>query len=64
MRNIKIYALQVLGFGDREGLKIPAYWEKGRTGRMRFFPNASMHNHQISISGGNEELLIHFRVVI
>lgn len=55
---------QVLGLVTVRSLKIPAYWEKGRTGRMRF---SVMHLCTIIRLISLEEmreLLIHFRVVI
>ena len=64
MRSIKIYALKYWALVTVRSFKIPAYWEKGRTGRMRF---SVMHLYTIIRLISLEEmreLLIHFRVVI
>lgn len=45
---------QVLGFGDREEFKDPSLLGEGTNWQDEIFRNASMHNHQINISGGNE----------
>lgn len=43
---------QVLGFGDREEFKDPSLLGEGTNWQDEIFRNASMHNHQINISGG------------
>mgnify|MGYP002225929253 CR=1 FL=1 len=54
MRSIKIYALKYWALVTVRSLKIPAYWGERDELEDEIFRNASMHNHQINISGGNE----------
>lgn len=59
--NLREYAVyqnlraKIIGFGEREEFKDPSVLGKGTNWQKEIFRSAPMHNHQISITGGNEK---------
>lgn len=58
--NLREYAVyqnlraEVIGFGAREEFKDPSILGEGTNWQNEIFRSAPLHNHQITISGGNE----------
>ena len=46
----------IIGFGEREEFADPSLLGNGTDWQNEIFQNASMHNHQINISGGNDNV--------
>ena len=48
--------MEVIGFGERAEFADPSLLGEGTDWQGEIFQNASMHNHQLNISGGNDNV--------